>query len=240
MRKINLLLCMVFSVTVTLNASAQNDGLGQVVGITDVVVSNVPAYVSTLHANSQIFETLGSNLAGYCQAVSGGGPGEALVFTFSDSMEDSLGAVEIQLSDANVQRFVASLAPYRELTGNRTARVIRPYTGELYQTWATRNLYVSAEDPQAYFEAVAALEQTARANGYSDLSLAVQQEMGSGDTSDLLVVIAVAPSLARLGAAIDAIYEEGWAQSAFANVVAARNNITGDKFYRCEQIYSPN
>ncbi len=242
MKKINLLLAFILSVTVTLHSSAQNqstqDALGQVVGFTDVVVSDIPAYVATLKANQQLFATLGSNLAGFCQAVSGGVPGEAFVFTFADSIEASLASVETQLTDASVQRVIASLQTYRELTGTRTARTVRPYDGELYESWATRNVYVSSDNPEAYIATIDALERAARANGFGDLSLAVQQEIGSGDTSDLLLVVAVAPSLARMGAAIDAIFNESWAQDVFAEVQGARSQIVDDKFYRCEQIFS--
>jgi hypothetical protein len=241
MNKIKFLLSSILLMTVASQSLSQNSNgtaeIGSVVGTTDVVVSDIPSYVAALKANPQAFSTLGTNLAGFCQAVSGGAPGEALVFSFSDSMEAGLAAIETQLTDPSFQRFVATLEPYRELTGTRQARVIRPYDGELYQTWATRNLMISTENPDEYIAAASNLERAARANGYSDFSLTVQQEMGSGGTSDLLIVIAVAPSLARLGASIDAIYEEQWAQTAFANVVAARSQIVDDKIYRCEQVY---
>ena len=243
MNKLKLLLCSISFLILTTPSLAQDtadtSALGSVVGVTDVVVSDIPSYVAALKANSQAFRTLGSNLAGFCQAVSGGIPGESLVFSYADSMADSLASVEIQMTDASFQNFVATLEPYRVLTGARQARVIRPFSGDPLQSWATRNVLVSTESPQAYIAAVANLERAARANGYSDLSLIVQQEMGSGSTSDLLAVVAVAPTLARLGAALDAIYEEEWAQTVFATVAAARSQIIDDKIYRCEQVYAP-
>jgi hypothetical protein len=51
-------------------------------------------------------------------------------------------------------------------------------------------------------------------------------------------VIAVAPSLARLGAAFDALSGERWAQDAYALVTASRSAPVSDKAYRCEQVYS--
>lgn len=241
MNKFKLLLAFVFSVTVSLKTVAQEPvnpaALGGVMGTTDVVVSDIPGYVAALKENSQLFAVLNYNLAGFCQAVSGGVPGESLVFNFSNSLETALASYDTQLNDPAFASFVANLEPFRELVGSRQAQVIRPYTGPAVTTWATRNLYVRAENPQAYIDAVGALESTARANGFADLTLMVQQEVGSGNTSDLLAVIAVSPSLARLGAALDAITGEGWAQDVFASVQAARSRITEDKIYRCQQIY---
>jgi len=243
MSKIRLIITSILLTILTSQSLAQssNDAITEtsVVGITNVIVSDIPSYVTALKANPQAFRTLGSNLAGFCQVVSGGTPGEAQVFSFADSMEASLASIDTQLTDAGFQRFVATLEPYRDLVGTRQARVIRPYDGELYQNWATRSVMVRTDNPDAYIAAVANLERAARANGFGDLSLPVQQEIGSGDTSDLINVIAVAPSLARLGASLDAILQEDWAQAVFANVVSARSQIVDDKFYRCEQIYLP-
>ena len=240
MNKFKLLLAFVFSVTASLKTVAQEPvnpaALGGVMGTTDVVVSDIPGYVAALKENSQLFAVLNYSLAGFCEAVSGGVPGESLVFNFSNSLETALASYDTQLNEP-VPSFVANLEPFRELVGSRQAQVIRPYTGTAVTTWATRNLYVRAENPQAYIDAVGALESTARANGFADLTLMVQQEVGSGNTSDLLAVIAVSPSLARLGAALDAITGEGWAQDVFASVQAARSRITEDKIYRCQQIY---
>ena len=240
MNKFKLLLAFVFSVTASLKTVAQEPAnpaaLGGVMGTTDVVVSDIPGYVAALKENSQLFAVLNYSLAGFCEAVSGGVPGESLVFNFSNSLETALASYDTQLNEP-VPSFVANLEPFRELVGSRQAQVIRPYTGPAVTTWATRNLYVRAENPQAYIDAVGALESTARANGFADLTLMVQQEVGSGNTSDLLAVIAVSPSLARLGAALDAITGEGWAQDVFASVQAARSRITEDKIYRCQQIY---
>jgi len=240
MNKFKLLLVFVFSVTASLKTVAQEPvnpaALGGVMGTTDVVVSDIPGYVAALKENSQLFAVLNYSLAGFCEAVSGGVPGESLVFNFSNSLETALASYDTQLNEP-VPSFVANLEPFRELVGSRQAQVIRPYTGPAVTTWATRNLYVRAENPQAYIDAVGALESTARANGFADLTLMVQQEVGSGNTSDLLAVIAVSPSLARLGAALDAITGEGWAQDVFASVQAARSRITEDKIYRCQQIY---
>lgn len=240
MNKFKLLLAFVFSLTASLKTVAQEPvnpaALGGVMGTTDVVVSDIPGYVAALKENSQLFAVLNYSLAGFCEAVSGGVPGESLVFNFSNSLETALASYDTQLNEP-VPSFVANLEPFRELVGSRQAQVIRPYTGPAVTTWATRNLYVRAENPQAYIDAVGALESTARANGFADLTLMVQQEVGSGNTSDLLAVIAVSPSLARLGAALDAITGEGWAQDVFASVQAARSRITEDKIYRCQQIY---
>ncbi|MFT6402212.1 MAG: hypothetical protein ACJA2D_001529 [Pseudohongiellaceae bacterium] len=241
MNKLKLLLAFVFSVTVSLETVAQEPvdpaTLGGVIGMTDVVVSDIPGYVAAMKANSQLFAALNTNLAGFCQAVSGGVPGESMVFNFSNSMETALASYDTQLNDPAFAGFVANLEPYRERVGSRQAQIIRPYTGPALATWATRNLYVRAENPQAYIDAVGALESTARANGFADLSLMVQREVGSGNTSDLLAVVAVSSSLTRLGAALDAITGEGWAQDAFASVQAARSRIMEDKIYRCQQVY---
>jgi hypothetical protein len=166
MNKFKLLLAFVFSVTVSLKTVAQEPvnpaALGGVMGTTDVVVSDIPGYVAALKENSQLFAVLNTNLAGFCQAVSGGVPGESLVFNFSNSLETALASYDTQLNDPAFASFVANLEPFRELVGSRQAQVIRPYTGPALTTWATRNLYVRAENPQAYIDAVGALESTAR------------------------------------------------------------------------------
>lgn len=242
MKKINLILAFTFSLTMTLGVTAQStsqETLTTAVGITDVVVSDIPAYVAALKANPQAFRMLGSNFSGFCQAVSGGIPGEALVFSYFDSMEANMAAAEIQLTDASFGRFITTLEPYRELTGFRQALEIRP-AGETFENWAIRILNVRVEDQQAYIAALDALERAARANGFADYSLIVQQEIGSGATTDFLSVVAVTSSLSRMGASIDAISSQSWGQSLFANVQAARSQIVGDKIYRCEQIYTAN
>lgn len=235
------LITLILSVSLSSNSVAQNqadpDLLSGVVGFTDVIVSDVPGYVAALKANPGIFSMLGSGIAGFCQAIVGGVPGEAQVFSFYPSMEAGLAAVETQSTSAEFQAFAATLGNFRELAGARIARVIRPYDGELYETWATRGLYVRSDNPDAYIASAAALEQAAAANGFADLSIDIYQEMGSGDRSDLLYAVVVSSSLARLGAAIDAIYSEPWAQSAFANVTAARSQVVDDRFYRCERVY---
>ena len=56
MNKLNLLTAFVFSVTVSLETVAQEPvdpaALGGVISTTDVVVSDIPAYVAALKANS--------------------------------------------------------------------------------------------------------------------------------------------------------------------------------------------
>jgi hypothetical protein len=225
------------------NAFADNhispNALSGVAGLTDVAVSDVPGYVAALKRRADIFSDLGATVAGICSAVSGGDvPGEAVVYSFFPSMEAGMTAIQYQLSSQRFMEFANSLSAYRELTGNRMQRVIRPYDGEMYDTFATRGLYVRTDNPEAYIDATAALESAFHRNGFDDVSIDVYQDIGSGSRSDLLYLVAVAPSLPRLGEVLDAVFSEPWAQQVFANAVSARSQIVEDKFYSCQTIYN--
>jgi hypothetical protein len=74
-------------------------------------------------------------------------------------------------------------------------------------------------------------------NGFTDVEFNVYQPIASG-TSGSYTVIAVAPSLRRLGEAFDALSNEQWAKDAYSFVTASRAAPVSDKAYRCEQVYS--
>ncbi len=238
MKLFNLVLALTFSAVMAMPAQAQYgpDGLPNVAGITDVIVSDVTSYVAALKAGSEAFRTLGANSAFFCQAVSGGVPGEGYVLSVADNLEASLASVEVQLSDPGFQDFVATLAPYRELTGTRTARVLRPPSGSPSDTWATREFYVRTDDIPGYMAMLEELERAARSNGLQDFSIIVQQEIASGDTSEMLLVTASSSTLAAVGAVGDALMTESWALE-IAMAAQAQRQLLRDRFYKCESVY---
>ena len=152
-------------------------------------------------------------------------------------MEAAFAGYEVQISNAGMQDFISDLNDFRVLKGWETSRVVMPYEGEVFDTFATRTLFIDTDNPQAYLEAVTNLKQAYHDNGYEDISLDVYQPIGAGNDPSDYQVTAVAPDLARLGAMFDALYSTSWAQEAFSGVAASRSAYVSDKIYKCETVY---
>ena len=204
----------------------------------NLVAKNPSAYIAQLKSNTDMMGASGTLLAGACIAVSGNEePGEMQVFNFYSSMESAFAGYEVQISNAEMQDFISDLNDFRVLKGWETSRVVMPYEGQVFDTFATRTLSIDTDNPQAYLEAVTNLKEAYHANGFGDISLDVYQPIGAGNDPSDYQVTAVAPDLGRLGAMFDALDSASWAQEAFAEVADSRSAYASDKVYRCETIY---
>ena len=204
----------------------------------NLIAKSPSAYIAQLKSNTDMMSASGTLLAGACIAVSGNEvPGEMQVFNFYSSMEAAFAGYEVQISNAGMQDFISDLNDFRVLKGWETSRVVMPYEGEVFDTFATRTLFIDTDNSQAYLEAVANLKEAYHANGYEDISLDVYQPIGAGNNPSDYQVTAVAPDLARLGAMFDALYSTSWAQEAFSGVAASRSAYVSDKIYKCETVY---
>jgi hypothetical protein len=206
--------------------------------ILNLIADDPAAYTEFQKGNSDVFASMGAMLGGACVAVSGNdAPGEMQMFTFFPDLESAFGMWDMMATSPTIKNIQTDLRGSRELTGNQTLQIINGYEGEIYETWATRTVEVNPTNPAAYLQAVSALDAAYKQNGFSDIEFDVYQSIASGNSSSH-TVIAVAPSLARLGAAFDALSAERWAQDAYALVTASRSAPVSDKAYRCEQVYS--
>ena len=206
--------------------------------ILNLIADDPAAYTEFQKGNSDVFSSMGAMLGGACVAVSGNdSPGEMQMFTFFPNLEGAFGMWDMMATSPTIKNIQADLRGRRELTGNQTLQIINGYEGEIYETWATRTVEVNPTNPAAYLQAVDALNTAYKQNGFSDIEFDVYQPIASGNSATF-TVIAVAPSLARLGAAFDALSGERWAQDAYALVTASRSAPVSDKAYRCEQVYS--
>jgi hypothetical protein len=206
--------------------------------ILNLVAEDPAAYTEFQKGNAEVFASMGAMLGGACVAVSGNdAPGEMQMFTFFPNLESAFGMWDMMATSPTIKNIQTDLRGSRELTGNQTLQIINGYEGEIYETWATRTVEVNPTNPAAYLQAVSALDAAYKQNGFSDIEFDVYQSIASGNSASH-TVIAVAPSLARLGAAFDALSAERWAQDAYALVTASRSAPVSDKAYRCEQVYS--
>ena len=239
MKKI-LLLSLFISYSSLLSADHHEESIDLSGAMTTInlIAKNPSAYIAQLKSNTDMMSASGTLLAGACIAVSGNEvPGEMQVFNFYSSMEAAFAGYEVQISNAGMQDFISDLNDFRVLKGWETSRVVMPYEGEVFDTFATRTLFIDTDNPQAYLEAVANLKEAYHANGYEDISLDVYQPIGAGNDPSDYQVTAVAPDLARLGAMFDALYSTSWAQEAFSGVAASRSAYVSDKIYKCETVY---
>ena len=213
------------------------DALNGAVNITGLISDSPNEYIAQLKQNAEIFEDLGSTVAGVCIALSGNEvPGEMMLFNYSPSISVAFTSWGSNLTNRATLRLRQELNQIRTLTGDQTFRVVVPYNGPLYETWAIRILDLNTENPAAYVNAASNLEAAYKANGFEDFDLEINQAIVAGSVPAYRA-IAVAPTLERLGAAFDALYSESWAQEAYTLVTSSRSAVVTDKLYTCEQIY---
>lgn len=212
---------------------------GFAVGMTDVVVTDMDGYIDALKREPDLFNELGSVLTGVCRAVTGARvPGEASVYSFYPSIKAAMTAINLQQTNASISDFAASLTRYREFSGNSIRRVLRASAAGLSSNWAARSVLLSTDDTDAYIRAVDIFEEAFRQHGFNDVAVNIYQEVGSGNTSDLLIFFLETSSLTRLGEILDVAYSQQWAQEAYADVVSNGVTIIEDKMYSCENVYS--
>jgi hypothetical protein len=236
MKRILALISTIFFLTNSYSAESA-DALNGAVGITRLISDSPNEYIAQLKQNVEVFEDLGSIVAGVCIALSGNEvAGEMQMFNYSPSISIAFKSWGSNLTNRSTQRLRQELNQIRTLTGERTYRVVKPYAGPLRETWAIRVLELNTENLVAYVNAASNLEAAYKANGFEDFDLEINQAIVAGSVSAYSVT-AVAPTLERLGAAFDALYSESWAQEAYSLVTSSRSSVVTDKLYTCEQIY---
>jgi len=236
MKKILALIITIFFLTNAYSAESP-DALNGAVNITGLISDSPNEYIAQLKENAEVFETIGTTVAGVCIALSGNEvPGEMMLFNYSPSISVAFTSWGSNLTNRATQRLRQELNQIRTLTGDQTFRVVVPYNGPLYETWAIRILELNTENPAAYVNAASNLEAAYKANGFEDFDLEITQAIVAGSVPAYRS-IAVAPTLERLGAAFDALYSESWAQEAYTLVTSSRSAVVTDKLYTCEQVY---
>lgn len=208
--------------------------------ILNLIADDPSAYTELQKGNAEIFEAMGVLTAGACVAVSGNESiGEMQFFSFHSDLASAFNQWDVMATSPAIKNLQTDLRASRTLTGNQTLQIVKGhgYKGELYTNWATRTVEVNPTNPGAYLQAVKTLGMAYKENGFTDVEFNVYQSIASG-VSGSYTVIAVAPSLRRLGEAFDALSSEQWAKDAYSLVTASRTAPVSDKAYRCEQVYS--
>jgi hypothetical protein len=208
--------------------------------ILNLTADDPSAYTELQKGNAEIYEAMDVLTAGACVAVSGNESiGEMQVFSFHSDLASAFNQWDVMATSPAIKDLQTDLRASRTLTGNQTLQIVKGYgyKGELYTNWATRTVEVNPTNPGAYLQAVKTLGMAYKENGFTDVEFNVYQPIASG-VSGSYTVIAVAPSLRRLGEAFDALSNEQWAKDAYSFVTASRAAPVSDKAYRCEQVYS--
>ena len=222
MKKILALIITIFFLTNAYSAESP-DALNGAVNITGLISDSPNEYIAQLKQNAEVFETIGTTVAGVCIALSGNEvPGEMMLFNYSPSISVAFTSWGSNLTNRATLRLRQELNQIRTLTGALTFRVVV--------------LDLNTGNPAAYVNAASNLEAAYKANGFEDFDLEITQAIVAGSVPAYRS-IAVAPTLERLGAAFDALYSESWAQEAYTLVTSSRSAVVTDKLYTCEQVY---
>ena len=232
-------LVMPASFTYADNHESDNPFIGGGITIIDLVAENPNEYIEQQLGNSQIFEKLGTSLAGVCTAVSGNDfPGEMRVYALFTSLADAFAMWDVMLTDEEIVDLQRDFSSSRELIGNQTLQIVKGLEGEIFEDpYGIRILNVNPSNPAAYLRAVTNLEEAFHANGFDRIQFDVHRPIASGDIG-YYTVIAIAPSLRMLGEAFAALTSEAWARDAYSLVTASRSSPVSDKAYRCQPLYT--
>ena len=218
---------------------SDNPFIGGDITIIDLVAENPSEYIEQQQGNSQIFEKLGTSLAGVCTAVSGNDfPGEMRVYALFTSLADAFGMWDTMLTDEEIVDLQKDFNSSRKLIGNQTLQIVKGLEGEIFEDpYGIRILNVNPSNPAAYLQAVINLEEAFHANGFDRIQFDVHRPIASGNIG-YYTVIAIAPSLRMLGEAFAALTSEAWARDAYSLVTASRSSPVSDKAYRCQPLYT--
>lgn len=220
------------------NHESDNPFIGGGIAILDLVADDPSDYLARQKQNLQTFNRLGASLAGVCTAVSGNdSPGEMQVYTLFTTLGDAFNMWDIMATDSGIKSLQDEFSASRRLLGNQTWQIVKGLEGEIFDnTFATRVVDVNPTNPEAYLQAIRAMEEAYHQNGFDRVQFDVHQPIASG-TSGYYKVIVLAPTLRRLGETFAALSTEKWAQDAYSLVTASRSELLSDKAYRCEQIF---
>ena len=129
MKKILALILTIFFLTNSYSAESP-DALNGVVNITGLISDSPNEYIAQLKQNAEVFEAIGTTVAGVCIALSGNEePGEMLMFNYSPSISVAFKSWGSNLTNRATQRLRQELNQIRTLTGDRTYRVVMPTMG---------------------------------------------------------------------------------------------------------------
>jgi hypothetical protein len=217
---------------------AGNPFIGGGLTILDLVADNPRDYISRQKENLETFDRLGASLAGVCTAVSGNeSPGEMQVYSIFDSLGSAFNMWEVMATDTQIRNLQNEFSASRQLLGNQTWQIVKGLEGEIFEsTFASRVVSVNPTNPEAYLQAIKAMEHAYHDNGFDRIQFDVHQPIASGVNGYYKVVV-LAPTLQRLGETFAALSSEAWAQDAYALVTASRTELLSDKAYHCEQIF---
>ena len=232
-------LIMPASFTYADNHESDNPFIGGGIAILDLVAEDPRNYVAMQRQNSEVFETLGANLAGVCTAVSGNEQaGEMQVYALFTSLGDAFNMWDIMLTNNQIRNIQSEFSSSRTLIGNQTWQIVKALEGEIFEeSFATRVVDVSPTNPDAYVQAIRNMEQVYHENGFDQVQFDIYQPVASG-VSGYYKVVVLAPSLRTLGDVFGALTSEQWAQDAYSLVTASRTELLSDKAYRCDALYA--
>ena len=138
MKKTLALIITIFFLTNSYSAESPN-ALNGAVGITGLISDSPNEYIAQLKQSAEVFENMGTIVAGVCIALSGNEePGEMMLFNYSPSISVAFTSWGSNLTNRATQRLRQELDQIRTLTGDQTFRIVLPYNGPLYETWAVR------------------------------------------------------------------------------------------------------
>ena len=215
-----------------------NPFIGGGLTLLDLVADDPRAYISRQKQNLDTFDRLGASLAGVCTAVSGNeSPGEMQVYSIFRSLGAAFNMWEVMATDNQIRDLQSEFSASRRLLGNQTWQIVKGLEGEIFEsTFASRVVDVNPTNPEAYLQAIKAMERAYHENGFERIQFDVHQPIASG-VSGYYKVVVLAPTLQRLGETFAALSSESWAQDAYALVTASRAELLSDKAYHCEQIF---
>lgn len=217
---------------------ADNPFIGGGLTLLDLVADDPRDYIARQKENLETFDRLGASLAGVCTAVSGNeSPGEMQVYSIFDSLGSAFNMWEVMATDDQIRNLQSEFSASRRLLGNQTWQIVKGLEGEIFEsTFASRVVDVNPTNPEAYLQAIKAMEKAYHENGFDRVQFDVHQPIASG-VSGYYKVVVLAPTLQRLGETFAALSSEAWAQDAYALVTASRTELLSDKAYHCEQIF---
>ena len=230
---------LTFNTSNAQNSESDNSYVGGGIAILDLVAEDPRGYVSLQRQNSEVFETLGADLAGVCTVVSGNDlAGEMQVYAIFPSLGSAFNMWDIMLTSNQIRNIQNEYNSSRTLLGNQTWQIVKGLEGEVFEeSFATRVVDVNPTNPEAYVQAIRNMEKVYHENGYDRVQFDVYQPVASG-VAGFYKVIVLAPSLQMLGNIFGALASETWAQEAYSLVTASRTELLSDKAYRCEPVYS--
>lgn len=199
---------------------------GPAMSVLTVNTENPMRYAEwTMEHGAAIGASIDASVGGACIATTGYyQPGEVYYWHLFDSHQQAMAAnpynptVQKALANLDIVRTVSQADAYSVVLGEPNNFAV----GDQFANW---NLIISTDVPSVYLEQVSALSTAAKANGFEDVSMAAYAYL-SGEHAGKLLVVAQAPTGARLGAFLDNM-SSSWAAPIMAKVSQIRDYDRG-------------